>query len=364
MAPTFTKTYLTSPETEQVEQKIAALTLTGAPAPLKLGNALNSFQKSDLTPLIGTEFGKEVQIAELLKAPNTDEIIRDLGILISQRGVVFFRDQELTIDEQKRLGTKLGELTGKPASSKLHVHPITEETSELGDEISVISSERNREYVTPRFDRSALSAANWHADITFEPIPSDYAILKVHTVPSLNGQVTGGDTLWASGYEVYDRLSPSFAKYLETLEAVHEARFFQNIAAALGNKLRDGERGSPGNVGSHLEAVHPVIRTNPVTGWKSVFVNPNFTKRIVGVTKDESDTILKHLFSLIQLNHDLQVRFKWEKNSIAIWDNRSNYHTATFDYGQEKRIGDRVVSLGERPYFDPTSKSRREALGL
>ena len=54
-------------------------------------------------------------------------------------------------------------------------------------------------------------------------------------------------------------------------------------------------------------------RTNPVTGWKSVFVNPNFTKRIVGVTKDESDTILKHLFNLIQLNHDLQVRFRWEK---------------------------------------------------
>ena len=77
---------------------------------------------------------------------------------MSQRGVVFFRDQELTIDEQKLLGTKLGELSGKPASSKLHVHPITEETSELGDEISIISSERNREYNTPRADRSTFSA--------------------------------------------------------------------------------------------------------------------------------------------------------------------------------------------------------------
>lgn len=77
---------------------------------------------------------------------------------MSQRGVVFFRDQDLTIDEQKKLGTKLGELSGKPASSKLHIHPITEETSELGDEISVISSERNRQYVTPKSDRSALSA--------------------------------------------------------------------------------------------------------------------------------------------------------------------------------------------------------------
>ena len=66
--------------------------------------------------------------------------------IVSQRGVVFFRDQDINIEEQKLLGTKLGELTGKPASSKLHIHPITEESSELGDEISVISSERNSKY--------------------------------------------------------------------------------------------------------------------------------------------------------------------------------------------------------------------------
>lgn len=113
------------------------------------------------------------------------------------------------------LGTKLGELSGKPESSKLHVHPITEETSELGDEISVISSERNGQYVSDKTTFAAYvicsenpctnllivrqtSSASWHADITFEPIPSDYAILKVHTLPNINGHVTGGDTLWAS----------------------------------------------------------------------------------------------------------------------------------------------------------------------
>ena len=95
-----------------------------------------------------------------------------------------------------------------------------------------------------------------------------------------------------------------------------------------------GERGSPGNVGSHLEAIHPLIRqvsvplredrnnldfrTNPVTGWKSVFVARNHTKRILGVTKDESDLILDYLCGLIQLNHDLQVRFKWEKGRRAL----------------------------------------------
>ncbi|KAH8110650.1 hypothetical protein DFH11DRAFT_757866 [Phellopilus nigrolimitatus] len=359
-----TKTLLTLPETEAVSTKIASLKLTGSPAPLKLGTSLDAFEKTDATPTIGTEFARGVQLAELLKAPNADALIRDLAILVSQRGVVFFRDQEITIAEQKALGTRLGELSGKPASSKLHVHPTTEETSELGDEISVITSERRQVYGSVHADKSKFASSDWHADITFEPVPSDYAILKLHTLPTINGVVTGGDTLWASGYEVYDRLSPSFAKYLETLEAVHEARFFHLVADAAGIKIREGERGSPGNVGSHLEAVHPVIRTNPVTGWKSVFVNQNFTKRIVGVTRDESDTILKYLFALVSQNHDLQVRFRWEKNSLAIWDNRSNYHTATFDYGAEKRVGDRVVSLGERPYFDPSSKSRREALGL
>jgi Taurine catabolism dioxygenase TauD, TfdA family len=92
----------------------------------------------------------------------------------------------------------------------------------------------------------------------------------------------------------------------------------------------------------------------------------------VEVTKDESDAILDYLFRHISANHDLQVRFMWNKNDIAIWDNRVTYHTATFvspvtllilrnDY-DGPRTGDRVVSVGEHPYFDPSSKSRREAL--
>jgi len=64
---------------------------------------------------------------------------------------------------------------------------------------------------------------------------------------------------------------------------------------------------------------------------------------------------------LVSQNHDNQVRFKWRKNDVAIWDNRSNWHTATFDY-KDDRVGDRVVSLGEVPYFDPASGSRKKAL--
>ena len=105
------------------------------------------------------------------------------------------------------------------------------------------------------------------------------------------------------------------AALLEGLTATHDAKFFLEEAARLGNPLRSGIRGSPLNHGSELQAVHPVIRTNrrsiihvpsatrlianpAVTGWKSVFVNKGFTKRINSVTKDESDLILGYLFNV------------------------------------------------------------------
>jgi len=152
-------------------------------------------------------------------------------------------------------------------------------------------------------------------------------------------------------------------------------------------------RGSPENIGQDLKSVHPVIRTNPVTGWKGLFVNRGFTKYINGLTKSESDNLLEYLFDHIssvsprfylprycadRQNHDLQVRFRWEANSLAIWDNRSTFRkslfahhrqctelmidAATHDLDEVTRTGTRSVSLGERPYLDPKSTGRREAL--
>ncbi|KAF8856096.1 putative TfdA family taurine dioxygenase [Acephala macrosclerotiorum] len=326
--------------------------------PFKYSGSLDSYEQFDSTPTVGREI-PTLQIKSLLNSPNADTLIRDLAITVSERGVVFLRNQDTTTQDLITLGQKLSTLTGSPESSGLHIHPITEANSELGDQISVISSikqKKGAQKPDPLTEPSKFASNGWHADITFEPVPSNYALLKIHTLPP-----TGGDTLWASGYEIYDRLSPATAKYLEGSTAIHDANFFNGIAERLGHPLRDGVRGSELNQGKNLQAVHPVIRTNPVTGWKSVFVNKAFTKRIVELTKDESDVILGYLFNLVSLNHDNQVRFKWNKNDVAIWDNRSNWHTATFDY-QEDRIGDRVVSLGEAPYFDPQSVSRKVTL--
>jgi alpha-ketoglutarate-dependent taurine dioxygenase len=148
----------------------------------------------------------------------------------------------------------------QPESSSLHVHPLTEEGSELGDQISVISSEKQKKgggLTHQLSDVSRFASAGWHTDISFEPVPSDYAMLKIHTLPT-----TGGDTMWASGYEIYDRLSPAMQQFLEGLTATHDAKFFLEEAERLGNPIRKGIRGSPLNFGEALTAVHPVIRTN------------------------------------------------------------------------------------------------------
>jgi hypothetical protein len=170
--------------------------------------------------------------------------------------------------------------------------------------------------------------------------------------------------LWASGYELYDRLSPPYQKFFEGLTATYAQPGF-NIAAKDGNfELYSKARGAPENVGTELVAVHPVIRTNPVTGWKSIFAVGHHVQKIRELSDGESAAALERFVQLIVENHDLQVRNRWQnKNDLAIWDNRSVYHTATFDYeGLGSRTGQRAVSLGEKPYLDPKSRSRREAL--
>ena len=174
------------------------------------------------------------------------------------------------------------------------------------------------------------------------------------------------DTLWASGYELYDRISPTLRSFLDTLVAHYAQPGFNEAAKRNNFQLYTAPRGAPENVGETLEAIHPVIRTNPVTGWKSVFAVGHHVQRIYGLSEDESKHFLNWFVQLIVENHDLQVRYKWKDvNDVAIWDNRSVYHAATPDYiGEDlgERRGSRAVSLGEKPYFDPASTSRREAL--
>ena len=237
---------------------------------------------------------------------------------VSQRGVVFFRQQDNLTDKlQKQFILRLGELSGRPSTSTLHIHPILNNTSEFGvgdNEVSTISSLQRKKLFKPAVkDNRKYDAAQWHSDIQFEHCPADYTILRLTQLPK-----TGGDTLWASGYDVYDRFSKPYQKFLEGLTATFVGDGFIKAAQEGRATLYVEPRGSPENVGGNLSVVHPIVRTNPVTGWKSVYAIGNFPKYINELHTEESDHLLKRLRESILSNHDLQVRFKWrDPNDIG-----------------------------------------------
>lgn len=282
---------------------------------------------------------------------------------------MFFRKQDnLTIELQKELVHRLGLAAGKPKDSTLHIHPVMNHTSDLGAgdaEISHISSAQRVEYLKLRADyaknKQRYNAADWHSDVQFERVPPDYTSLRLTKLP-----LTGGDTVWASGYELYDRFSPVYRKFLEGLTATFDVDGYNKMAEADPENVKVyGEaRGSPLNVGRNFVNVHPVVRTNPATGWKSIWAAGPFPSHINELTSGESEELLAKFQRMIVENHDLTVRFKWRNaNDISIWDNRSTFHSSTYDYdGLGERYGHRAVGIGEAPYLDPHSKSRTEDL--
>ncbi|KAL7004371.1 hypothetical protein EMMF5_006062 [Cystobasidiomycetes sp. EMM_F5] len=321
----------------------------------------------ETTPAIGTEFpAGQLDLARLVQEESgeSEQVLKELASLVSHRGVVFVRKQSnLTPALLNKLVDKIGILSGRPAESNLHIHPLSKEFNEAGELIrggETIDSHPDAEGRQISFadEKSTFASAGWHSDVSFEPVPSNYSALQLRTIP-VHG---GGDTMWSSMYSAYDLLSPYMQQFLSGLTATHDADIFREQSARHGFALYTQTRGHPDNHGSNLRAVHPVIRTNPVTGWKAIYVNKTFTKRINELSTDESDLLLKYLFSLVAENFSFQARLKWEKDDLAIWDNRSTQHSGIFDYGTDKRTGDRCVSLGEKPFYDPASVSRKEDL--
>lgn len=280
---------------------------TSYPKPLKLSGALEKYKYEDTTPLIGREFIGVNIVDELL---SDDAALRDLAITISQRGVVFFRAQDnLTNDLQKELVHKLGLLSGKPPSSTLHTHPVLNNTSEFGvpdAEISVISSVARKHIYKQDNSKRRYDAAQWHSDIQFERKPADYTSLRLTKLP-----LTGGDTLWASGYELYDRFSKPYQRFFDGLTATFSGEGFLKAAEANPDrvKIHEGPRGAPENVGKDLTAVHPVVRTNPVTGWKSIFAVGSFPRRINELSQEEGDDLVAKFTRVKLVSHAGPVYF-------------------------------------------------------
>ncbi|KAF2634055.1 taurine catabolism dioxygenase [Massarina eburnea CBS 473.64] len=344
------------------------------PTPLKYSGSLDHLPFFEITPIIGREY-PTVKLTDILNAPNAKEQIRDFAIIISERGVVFFRDQhDLGIEEQKRFCDLVARYSGRPEENGLHVHPIFRDPGNLklpdgssDENIYVINTAAQKKIYATMPNRAPLTeepkdlSREWHSDSTFEAHPSDFSMLKMLETPP-----HGGDTLWASGYEVYDRISPSFRTYLETLTATCAQPVFRSAARAGGYDVMS-PRGSPGNVGDGFAPVHPVVRTNRVTGWKAVFAGAGLhVSGINGVYGAEDRVIREFVLGLVMRNHDVVARMRWTRDAVAVWNNSCVWHAATPDTHlvEGNRVGVRASSIGEVPFLDPGSVSRREALGL
>jgi taurine dioxygenase len=149
----------------------------------------------------------------------------------------------------------------------------------------------------------------------------------------------GGDTLFASMYTAYDRLSPPVRRLVEGMTAVHD-----------GEPVYRGRFGYTMTEKGFPKAEHPVVRTHPVTGRKALFVNRNFTTRIKELSRLESDALLEMLYRHAE-TPEFQCRFRWQPNSIAFWDNRCAQHHAMWDYFPQHRHGYRVTVKGDRPFY-------------
>lgn len=295
-------------------------------------NFASLFRDATSVTHINSKIGTEVTGVDLSNLD--DEQKNELALLLATRVAVIFRDQKnLDIHKQLELGRYYG---------TLHKHATTSLPRNYEDgleEVHVIWADEKRVPYTA-FPATYL----WHSDVTYEKQPPSYTSLKVLKAPS-----TGGDTLWISGYALYDSLSFGLREYLEGLTALHSA----NEQAADARRKGTHVRREP------VVTEHPLIRVHPVTGYKSVFVNPGFTRSIVGVPKAESDTILQYIFSLIATTQDSTVRFKWNEGDVVLWDNRIAVHTATYGFFPERRHGVRVTTHGEVPYYDPNGKSQQ-----
>ena len=267
-------------------------------------------QVRPVTPVIGAE----VRGLDLDDVGDADfQVIHDA---LMEHCVIFFRDQDISIESQKELGARFGELVAHPNDPGVDGHP----------EVMPIHADENSRRV---------AGEQWHSDVSCDPHPPMGSILRLHTVPE-----TGGDTLFANMYAAYEALSDRMRAFLDGLTAVHDGGpYYRETNRLIGRD--DGGRSYP-------SAEHPVVRTHPVTGRKALFVNQMFTQYIVGLPPAESRGILALLYEHVA-RPEFQCRFRWRRNSIAFWDNRCAQHHAIWDYWPATRSGYRVTIRGEAP---------------
>ncbi|MEE2745793.1 MAG: TauD/TfdA family dioxygenase [Pseudomonadota bacterium] len=253
--------------------------------------------------------------------------IQAINNLLIARTVLVFRDQSLTEEDQVRFAKYFGDLQPSEISGfqKHEHHP----------EIDILEYDSDN---PPHVTRDL-----WHTDFAGREEPSMGTILLAKDIPP-----DGGDTIWVSTVAAYDALSDRMQNYLTGLQAYHDnyQPYDEHVRPELwakdyfddNRRMRDGYR----------PALHPIIRTHPVSGKKGLFVNESMTTLIRGLSRRESDYVLQYLFDHLR-TPEFQYRHKWKVNDLAIWDNRLSLHYALFDYSKH-RLMHRIVIKGDKPF--------------
>lgn len=275
-----------------------------------------SIQITQLSPALGAQIDG-INLSEPLSAENHQLI--EQALLTHQ--VLFFRNQPITPQQQASFARHFGDL---------HIHPIYPNVPEQ-PEVLILDTA-----VTDVRDN-----AIWHTDVTFLPTPAMGAVLSAKLLPPF-----GGDTLWASSSAAFEALSKPLQVLLDGLTATHDFTHsfplerYGNTPQAL-EHYHEVQRKYP-------PLSHPVVRTHPFTGRKGLFVNDGFTTRINELEADESDALLRFLFAH-STRPEFTVRWRWQTNDIAFWDNRITQHYAVDDYRPQRRVMQRATILGDAP---------------
>jgi len=281
-----------------------------------------------ITPLSST-LGARIEGVNLAE-PQPDNVIFAIRRALLRYEVLFFEDQDITPAQQRDFAARFG---------NLHVHPIRPHVAGV-PEVVLLQ------------DQWAIDdSGNWRADVTFIDTPPMACMVYAQTVPA-----TGGDTLWASTRAAYESLSQPIRSFLSPMIASHD--FARAYTEERFQRMDMGIERFAWTRRDHPPTTHPVVRTHPETGRNSLFVNPAFTTRIMGLTHNESRKLLDLLYDQIQQPQFL-LRWHWRPRTLAFWDNRVTQHYTVGDYASHERVMHRVTILGDKPFYRPDLRPAR-----
>ena len=252
----------------------------------------------------------------------SDNLVSELRNALGEYGVLFFRDQNLSPADYISFAETFAPININRFFTHVDGHPK-------------IAEVLKEPYQTKNI------GGGWHTDHTYDTEPAMGSILLAIETPK-----RGGDTLYANTCLAYETLSDGFKLTLEGLMGVHSSR---HVFGAQGRYIQNGEDivGRLGNTeAATQDAIHPLVITHPISGKKSIYVNPAFTTGIKDWSDAEAEPFLKILYDHI-IKPEHTYRFEWEPGSIAFWDNRATWHYAVNDYHGERRLMHRITIEGE-----------------